>query len=118
MPPIAQRAVSDSDPSTGAKAGLPSFQSETCRCIEQPDWPLNGLAMKVATTPWRRQTSRMPYFMRNAWSAAQIGSPWLRFTSHCAGPYSTFEPSTSTNPRRPSSSSLKAGSRSLALDSE
>ncbi len=53
-----------SAPSSGAKAGLPSFHSEACRCIELPDSLLNGFAMNVALAPARRATSRIAYLRR------------------------------------------------------
>ena len=63
-PPSALRMSGFSAPSAGAKAGSPSFQSDTWRCIELPESLLNGFAMNVALTPSRRATSRTPYFSR------------------------------------------------------
>ena len=56
--------------------------SETCRCVPEPPWSLNGLPMNVATSPFGRRTSLTAAFRRNARSAAVSASAWRRLISY------------------------------------
>ena len=67
---------------------------ETCVCIPDPGWAVNGLGMKVAQTPWLSATSRITVRKVMMLSAVVRASAYRRSISCWPGPPSWWLNST------------------------